>query len=234
MSTDTNTSYGGHNHQESKIEQTYEYSRTILINNYVKTLTPTVKGLLLEIFAEDMVNLSSEAYREIEKCTEEHLRMAIDMIPELLRQHRTIRDEKAYAKAARAFARPAAPFNWRLNSDEPEWYQRSDEEEDREEDIDEEWLKDPEAPPEVRAAGEIIDIVNKMHEDHFKFKHYMRRMIDPTMKATLEYYEENCYFDLSILSASGIREIKKNSIMWLEFLAEDLLSVITNGVEGKG
>ncbi len=187
-----------------------------------EAISPKVKQFLAEYYGDQLLELPSETYREIESIIKRRLYDYGDAIPDILFRNRTIEDMDEFEQALEKFIPENKPIDWPVAK---YWF-------DKDFSVQEEWdtfLEDTYpinlSKEEVWEMG-ITKSTNEFFKDTQKFAHFTKTGYELINQAVHQFLEKRASFDLAVLSAAGFESLESHSYLHLETLLEDLFSVM--------
>jgi hypothetical protein len=186
-----------------------------------EAISPKVKQFLAEYYGDQMLELQSETYREIESIIKRRLYDFAEDIPDILFRNRIIEDMDEFEQALEKFIPENKPINWPVAT---YWFDKDFSHEAEEtywEDVNPKDLTDNEL-----RAKRIIESVNESLENTRNFADFLKTGYEVLNKEVHLFLETRASFDLAVLSAAGFEVLESHSYLNLGVLLEDLFSLM--------
>jgi len=163
-------------------------------------IAPMIKKFLVDYFGDQLYDLESDTYREIDEIIRKEFVFS-DRIADDLNNYRTIKDDELWQEAFNNFNRKDAKFGWQKLS----YWQENGYLNEKD------FLiinREPERTEEIKKELEKIRNSNIVFELHDRFTEYMRQGRDLIMPDIQKYIEDIASFDLTILPPMGYKELQ--------------------------
>ena len=187
-------------------------------------IAPAFKHFLSAYLGDKLLNLEPECYTEIENTIQENIYYYACSIPDVLYNHRTIKDADEWDNAFENFTKPDTSIVWPVTV---HWFDRdfgSPEDNDT-------YLEDTnnfDLTETERHAKKAVEAADKLINDAQSFAAFMRTGYHALNPIVRQYLEDIASFDLSILSDDGLNALQKEIDLLTEMILEDLFSIIQN------
>jgi len=163
-------------------------------------MSPMIKKFLVDYFGDQLYDLESDTYREIDEIIRKEFVFS-DRIADDLNNYRTIKDDELWQEAFNNFNPKDAKFGWQKLSywEENGYLNEKD------------FLiinREPERTEEQKKELEKIRCANIIFDVHDRFTEYMQQGRDLIMPDIQKYIEDTASFDLTILPPVGYKELQ--------------------------
>jgi hypothetical protein len=186
-------------------------------------LAPGIKKYIISYAGEGFGALPPENYLQIEEQIREHIRFFGSLFPDVLYNHRTIRDRTAYDKAMDNYIPDGRPVKW---METEYWFDRDMNGDEEDEDT---YLEDSD-PIDLteleRKARNVVLKANEIIDDTRRLALFMREGYGIIKADVRRYLEKNAGFDLSVLTEEGFRKLEETIFMEFESLLDELYPLI--------
>lgn len=187
-----------------------------------KNIAPAVKSFLSVYLGDKLLHLEPESYSKIESTIKENIFLNACAIPDILYNHRTIKDADEWDNAFDNFKIPDSAITWPITK---HWFERDfgcDDNEDT-------FLEDAydfelnEAEQQAKKIVEAADIAINYAQN---FALFMRAGYSALNTAARKFLQDFAIFDLTILSELGFIELQEKMDMMNEMILEDLFAIV--------
>jgi len=190
-----------------------------------QVLDPVIKSFLSAYLGDKLLHLEPEAYSEIETAIKKNIYYNACALPDILYNHRTIKDAVEWDKAFDNFKNDKLPIPWH---DTEQWFDRdfSFENDDEDEDTFLENAYDFELTENQQKAKGIVEASDSIINNTLNLALFMRAGYKVLNTATRQFLIDTSIFDLKYLSADGFIDLQKQMDMMNEVILEDLSAII--------
>ncbi len=186
-----------------------------------EAISPEVKQFLAEYYGDQLLELPSETYREIESIIKRRLFDFAEDIPDILFRNRTIKDRDEFEQALEKFIPENKPIDWPVPT---YWFDR-----DFSHEVEENYLEDVnpiDLTQNEQLAKKIVESTNDFFKNTQTIANYTKTGYELINQAVHQFLEKRASFDLAVLSEVGFEALESHSYLHLETLLEDLFSVM--------
>jgi len=197
-------------------EESFEYAV------YLK-LSPAIKCFLSAYLGNKLQNLEAECYSEIEMAIQENIYNIASQIPDILYNHRTIKDADEFDIALDKFTKPEIRIHWTKTK---HWFDRDF---NITADDDDTFLEDTynfDLNATEQYAKGLVEAANRVINNAETFAHFIQTGYQALNFAARQFLEEYAIFDLTILSAKGFILLQNNIDLMNEMILEDLFAIV--------
>lgn len=188
-----------------------------------QVLDPVIKTFLSVYFGKKILHLEPEAYSEIETAIKNKIHYNACIIPDILYNHCTIKNQDEWDKAFDNFKNDKLPIPWH---DTKQWFDRDFSFENDDEDTFLEDAFDFELTEIQQKAKKIVEAADLIINNTRIMAHFMRAGYKVLNAATRQFLVDTCIFDLKHLSAKGFIDLQNKMDMMNEMILEDLFAII--------
>ena len=185
-------------------------------------IAPAVKTFLSAYLGDKLLHLEPESYLEIETAIKKHVYYNACDLPDILYNHRTIKDEDEWDKAFDNFKNDNTEILWPVTQ---HWFERDFGSADDEDTFLED-AYDFELNEDQQKAKGIVEAADLIINDTQNLALFMRAGYQALNTATRQFLNDFAIFDLKILSDDGFIELKERMDMMNEMILEDLSAII--------
>ena len=183
-------------------------------------ISPKIKQFLIDYLGNQIYNLESETYRDVEEIIKEEIELSGSSIPGILYRHRTITDSDLWDAALDNFVYTKVIYNWPKKK---QWYDRTYEVDD---DNFLEEIPESELTDDQKKAKSIVKVANDMFSFHNSFSDFVKQGSEVFFKASHTFFDNTASFDLSILSPEGFEALQEHLEMMIDLLFDKLYGAI--------
>ena len=183
---------------------------------------PAIKSFLSTYLGDKLLHLEPESYSEIETAIQENIYYNACALPDILYNHRTIKDADEWDKAMDNFKKTNTEILWPVTH---HWFERDFGSGDNEDTF----LEDAynfELNETEQQAKRIVEAADIVINDTQNFALFMRAGHQALNTAARQFLKDFAIFDLTILSAIGFMELQEKIDMMIEMILEELFAII--------
>ncbi len=185
-------------------------------------IAPAAKSFLSVYLGEKLFDLEPKSYLEIETVIKKNIYYNACELPDILYNHRTIKDADEWDNAFDNFKLPDTEIIWPITK---HWFER-DFGSDNNEDTFLEDAYDFELDKEQQQAKKIVETADIVRNDNQNFAHFMLAGYQALNTAARQFLKDFAIFDLTILSELGFIELQEKMDMMNEMILEDLFAIV--------
>ncbi|MFT3752165.1 MAG: hypothetical protein QM800_04570 [Paludibacter sp.] len=197
------------------IEGSFEYEAYQMIG-------PAVKSFLSVYLGDKLLHLEPESYSKIETVIKENIFYNACALPDILYNHRTIKNADEWDKALDNFKITNTEITWLVTQ---HWFERDFSAGDNEDTFLED-AYDFELNEAQQQAKKIVQAADVVVNDAQNFAFFMRAGYQTLNIAARQFLKDFAMFDLTILSEVGFKELQERMDMMNEMILEDLFAII--------
>ena len=196
-------------------EESLEYEAYLIID-------PVVKTFLSAYLGDKLLYLEPESYSKIETAIKKNIYYNVCGLPDILYNHRTIKDADEWDKALDNFKEDNTEISWPVTQ---HWFERDISSGDNEDTF----LKDAynfELNEVQQQAKCIVEAADLLINDYQDFALFMRAGYQTLNAAAKQFLKDFAIFDLKILSDDGFIKLQERMDRMNEMILEDLFAII--------